>query len=375
MREKIYMDHAATTPMHPEVIQTLTAAMEQYYGNPSSVHGVGREVRKVIDEARQLIAQSIHAHEQEIIFNSGGTEGDNMIIALAQALADKGRHIITTAVEHPAIIKSTEYLSENGFEITYLPVDERGRLNLDDLKNSIRPDTTIVSVIMVNNELGNVYPIQEIGEYLADKDIIFHTDAVQGFPLLDIDVKELHIDMLSVSAHKFNGPKGVGFLYYNINLPYISHIHGGDQERKRRAGTENTPGILAMAKAVEILNKDRKKNRDDVMGLRQYFIEQLDAAEIAYKINGDPENTAGHILNLHLKGQFAEHLMIRLDLNGIAVSAGSACSAGNVEPSHVLVALYKDPENAAISESLRFSMGATNTKDEIDKVVAILKNR
>lgn len=370
----IYLDHAATTAMDPEVITAMTAAMTESFGNASSVHAFGRKSKAAINQARELFAKSIHAKVGDIIITSGGSESDNTaIIKTAEARANEGKHIITTAVEHEAVLKSMAYLEKKGFEVTYLPVDDKGRLNLEQLRDAIRPDTILVSIMSVNNEVGNIYPIAEIGEIVAGTQALFHTDAVQAYGLLDIDVEAAHIDMLSVSSHKLYGPKGIGFLYKREGINFDSFVHGGDQENKRRAGTEDTPAIVGFAKAVELATAEKAQRRQHVSGLREYTIEALKEQAVDFKVNGDPEHSLGHVLNISIKDVPSEQLLIQLDLHGIAVSAGSACTAGNVEPSHVLLAMFG--ENAPeLTESIRLSFGKDNTTVEIDEAVAVIKS-
>lgn len=363
--KEIYLDHAATTPLHPEVIKAMTEAMP-IFGNPSSVHGFGRKAHEKLEASRQLIAKSLGVKAHEIIFNSGGTEGDNTaIIGTALARQELGRHVITTAIEHPAVLESMHYLEKQGFEVTYLPVDEKGQLAIETLKDALRPETILVSVMAANNETGNLLPIKAIGELLKDHPAIFHTDAVQAFGKTALDPYENNIDLFSISAHKINGPKGVGFLFKKdgVNLP--SYLHGGEQEEKRRAGTENLVGIIGMAKAVEILTPEKQlENKAHYAKLAELLLKKLDEAKIAYHINGDVTHKLPHVLNLQLNGVDNNLLLMKLDLQGQAISTGSACTAGNIEPSHVLTAMYgKDSD--AIHESIRVSFGFGNTAEDI----------
>ena len=363
--KEIYLDHAATTPLHPEVIKAMTEAMP-IFGNPSSVHGFGRKAHEKLEASRQLIAKSLGVKAHEIIFNSGGTEGDNTaIIGTALARQELGRHVITTAIEHPAVLESMHYLEKQGFEVTYLPVDEKGQLAIETLKDALRPETILVSVMAANNETGNLLPIKAIGELLKDHPAIFHTDAVQAFGKTALDPYENNIDLFSISAHKINGPKGVGFLFKKdgVNLP--SYLHGGEQEEKRRAGTENLVGIIGMAKAVEILTPEKQlENKAHYAKLAELLLKKLDEAKIAYHINGDVTHKLPHVLNLQLNGVDNNLLLMKLDLQGQAISTGSACTAGNIEPSHVLTAMYgKDSD--AIHESIRVSFGFGNTAEDV----------
>jgi cysteine desulfurase len=371
MMNKYYADYAATSPIHPDVVEEMTKVMHHIYGNPSSIHAYGREARKIIDEARNVIAKSIHANFNEIIFTSGGTEADNMaLIGTAYANKDKGKHIITTAIEHHAVLHTCEFLEQNGFEVTYLPVDKTGRVSVEDVKNALRDDTILVSVMFANNEVGTIQPIAEIGQLLSDHQAYFHTDAVQAYGLLPIDVKKMHIDLLSVSAHKINGPKGIGFLYENTGVRLQPYFYGGEQERKRRAGTENVPGIAGFKKAVEIIQKDRQKKYDFYEQLREKFIQRLKEESINFKINGSESNYLPHIINVSFPGTDVEAFLVNLDLEGISASSGSACTAGSLEPSHVLRAMYGS-ESDELFNSIRFSFGLGVTLEDVEDIAKI----
>lgn len=363
----IYLDNAATTPMAKEVIEVMTNAMQTTFGNASSTHQFGRSARMVLDDSRKVIADSIHANESEIIFTSGGTESDNMAI-MQTAIQRKslGKHLITSAVEHQAILKSMKYLESIGFEVTYLPVNEDGVINITDFKNALRDDTILVSIMMGNNETGSHMPIHEIGDILKDHQAWFHTDAVQAYGLLDIDVNADHIDMLSTSAHKLNGPKFLGFLYKRDTIFSPPFIKGGEQEDKRRAGTENVPAIAGFAKAVSLVSDDEKKARQlKYRGFKQQVIAGLEENKIDFEINGTlSDDNLQHVFNVWIKGVQTEVLQTRLDLAGIAVSGGSACTAGNLEPSHVLIAMYGE-NSPRVTESIRLSFGKDNTDEEI----------
>lgn len=368
---KYYADYAATSPIHPDVVEEMTEVMHHIYGNPSSIHAYGREARKIIDEARNVIAKSIHANFNEIIFTSGGTEADNMaLIGTAYASKDKGKHIITTAIEHHAVLHTCEFLEQNGFEVTYLPVDKTGRVSVEDVKNALRDDTILVSVMFANNEVGTIQPIAEIGQLLSEHQAYFHTDAVQAYGLLPIDVKKMHIDLLSVSAHKINGPKGIGFLYENTGVRLQPYFYGGEQERKRRAGTENVPGIAGFKKAVEIIQKDRQKKYDFYEQLREKFIQRLKEESINFKINGSESNYLPHIINVSFPGTDVEAFLVNLDLEGISASSGSACTAGSLEPSHVLRAMYGS-ESDELFNSIRFSFGLGVTLEDVEDIAKI----
>ena len=370
----IYLDHAATTPMAPEVIEVMTTALTNNYGNASSIHTLGKKNRVLVDYARQTMAQSIGAHAREIIITSGGTEGDNMaLLKTAEHYADKGNHIITTVIEHPAVLNPLRYLETKGFEVTYLPVNDKGQVTLEQVKDAIRPETILISMMYANNEVGTVMPIQAVGEYLEslDQEIAFHTDAVQACGTVSLDVNELRVDLLSVSAHKMNGPKGIGFLYVREGLNIPSLLLGGAQENEHRAGTENIPAILAFEKAIQLNIEKREKNYECLSNLKTSFIEGLNHLNIEYAINGDVEKSLPHILNVYFPSVRSDMLLIKMDLNGVAISAGSACSAGSIEPSHVLVAMYGE-EAEEINHSVRFSFGLGNTEAEIEQVVELL---
>lgn len=371
---EIYLDNAATTPMAPEVIDTMTKEMKESWGNASTGYSYGRHSKLVMENSRHLIAQSINADDNEIIFTSGGTESDNTaIMQTALTRQNLGKHIITTAIEHEAVLKPLHFLEEHGFEVTYLPVNEYGEISLDDFKKALRDDTILVTIMMGNNEVGSRMPIHEIGEILKDHQAWFHTDAVQAYGLLPIDVKRDHIDMLSTSAHKLNGPKMTGFLYRRDGISFPSFIKGGDQETKRRAGTENVPAIAAFAKAVEIDTPEEKKRRQErYYHFKQKIVNSLRDHGVDFAVNGKIEpDGLNHVLNLWFKGISTYVMQTDLDLAGIAVSGGSACTAGSIEPSHVLTAMF-GADSPRISESIRISFGATNTEEDIDKLIATI---
>ncbi|EOI55052.1 cysteine desulfurase family protein [Enterococcus gilvus] len=365
--ETIYLDHAATSPMHPEVIETMTEVMNETFGNPSSIHSFGRQAAGKLEMAREVIGKSLGAKYHEIIFNSGGTEGDNtVILETAFGRQNEGRHLITTQIEHPAVINSMKYLETQGFEVTYLPVDRKGRISLKDFEESLRPDTILVSIMYGNNEIGNLMPIQEIGERLKDHPAYFHTDAVQAYGNQFIRPRELGVDFLSISAHKINGPKGVGFLYKSDEAKLQPLLHGGEQEEKRRAGTENLAGVCGMAKAVELLTEDEREKRQKLYEqFTQKVLTTLDQAGVDYHVNGDLNNKLPHVLNLRFTGIVNDLLLMKLDLKGIAVSTGSACTAGTIDPSHVLEAMYGEGA-IEVKESLRVSFGYGNTIEQVD---------
>lgn len=375
----IYMDHAATSPVHPEVIEVIAASLQSDFGNPSSIHQFGRRTRHVLDEARSSIAKSVGAHPNEIIFTSGGTEADNLaIIGSAKANAQTGNHIITSSIEHHASLHACQSLEKEGFEVTYLPVSETGRISIENLTSAIREETILITIMYGNNETGTIQPINEIAQVANDKGIPFHTDAVQAYGLLDLHVKETGIDMLSVSSHKINGPKGVGFLYVKEGTKLAPYSHGGEQERKRRAGTENVSGIAGMQKAVEVIRSEREERIALYQKMKETMIGIFQKESIEYELNGDQFNTLPHVLNISFKGANVEPMLMNLDLAGIAVSSGSACTAGSHEPSHVLKAMFGEDERT--HTAIRFSFGygnavedAVTAAEEVVKIVNRLK--
>lgn len=376
MKETIYLDHAATTPMAPEVIEVMTQALNENYGNASSIHQLGKKNRVLIDYARETMANSIGANPREIIITSGGTESDNMaLIKTAEYMGEKGKHIITTSVEHPAVLNPLKYLETHGFEVTYLPVDEKGRISFNQIKDAIRPDTILVSVMTGNNEVGTLMPIKEIGEYIdsLDQEIVYHTDAVQAYGVMPLAVDDLKVDLLSVSAHKMNGPKGIGFLYVRSGLNIPNFLLGGAQENERRAGTENIPAILAFEKAIELNLEMMEENVAHLKALKERFIELLQESAIEFTLNGDIENSLPHVFSVNFPALRSDMLLIQMDLRGVAVSAGSACSAGTIEASHVLVSMFGE-DAIEIDHTIRFSFGLGNTMEQIEQVVSILEN-
>lgn len=370
----IYLDNAGTTPMDPAVITTMTEMMNDVFGNASATNSFGRKAHGILEQSRQKIAASINAQDpNEIIFTSGGTESDNTaIIQTALKRKNEGRHLITTMIEHEAVLKPMAYLEENGYEVTYLPVDENGVISLDDLKQALRPDTILVSIMTGNNEVGSHMPITEIGAIVAKSNAWFHTDAVQAYGILDIDVKRDQIDLMSTSAHKLNGPKQMGFLYEREGLDLAPHLMGGDQEMKRRAGTENIPAIAAFAKAVELEQNARAELTARYQGFKRQLVDKLAENGVDVKVNGKMgADELPQIINLWFEGCQNDAMLTNLDLAGIAAAAGSACTAGSLEPSHVLAAMY-GKDQARVSQSLRFSFGKYNTAAEIDELVAQL---
>ncbi|ONG92569.1 cysteine desulfurase NifS [Bacillus cereus] len=365
--ERIYLDHAATSPTHPEVVEKMIPYMTETFGNPSSIHFYGRQTRHAVDEARRACARSIHANPNEIIFTSGGTEADNLaLIGVARANRHKGNHIITTQIEHHAILHTCELLEREGFEVTYLPVDETGRVQVSDIQKALTEETILVSIMFGNNEVGTMQPIAEIGKLLKEHQAYFHTDAVQAYGLVEIDVKEFCIDLLSISAHKINGPKGVGFLYAGAYVKFEPLLIGGEQERKRRAGTENVPSIVGLQHAILLAEKTREQKNAQYEEFKDIMVSVFKNEDITFEVNGNLEYRLPHVLNISFTGMNIEPFLVNLDLAGIAVSSGSACTAGSIDPSHVLVAMFgKDSDQ--IRSSVRFSFGLGNTKEQVEK--------
>lgn len=372
----IYLDHAATSPMHPDVIQAMIPVMEGTFGNPSSVHAFGREARHIVDVAREKVAASIGATDKQIIFTSGGTEADNMaLIGVANACREQGKHIITTAIEHHATLHAANYLESQGFEVTYLPADASGAIKLADLQAALRPDTILVSVMMINNETGVMQPIQAIGDLLQSHPAYFHTDAVQAYGTEEIDVDALGVDLLSMSAHKINGPKGIGALYVRDGVRIKPITYGGEQERKRRAGTENVASIAGFSKAAELAVQKRAERRASYQQLQDAFVSELQLAGIDFSINGGASQRSAGIVNISFPGTNVESLLMNFDLSGVTASSGSACTAGSVDPSHVLKTMYGEDER--VTNSIRFSFGYGNTVESVAEaaqtVAAIIK--
>lgn len=371
-RKIIYLDNAATTKTSPEVLEAMMPYFTQFYGNPSSIYSFANEAKKAVMDARDLIAKTIGAKSNEIYFTAGGSESDNWAIkGVASAYCDKGKHIITSRIEHHAVLHTCEYLEQLGYEVTYLNVNEYGIVDIEELKKAIRPDTILISIMFANNEIGTIEPIKEIGEIARANKILFHTDAVQAFGQVDININDLNIDLLSASAHKLNGPKGIGMLYIRTGIKMKSFIHGGGQERARRAGTENVPGIVGFAKALEnavvtMDEKNQKKSR-----LRDYLISKM-LSEVPYsRLNGDPINRLSNNANFAYEFIEGESLLIMLDMEGICGSSGSACTSGSLDPSHVLLAIGLPHEKA--HGSLRLTMSDENTIEEMDFVVEKVK--
>ena len=372
MKKLIYLDNAATTKTAPEVVEAMLPYFSELYGNPSSIYSLAGESKKAVDHAREIIAGALGAQPEEIYFTAGGTESDNWALkAAAEFYKKKGNHIITTKIEHHAILHTCQWLEKQGFEVTYLNVDENGVVKLEELKKAIRPTTILISVMYANNEIGTIQPIKEIGEIAREHGILFHTDAVQAFGQLPIQVDDCHIDMLSASGHKLNGPKGIGFLYIRKGVKIRSFIHGGAQERKRRAGTENVPGIVGLGKAVERAVSTRKERADKEKELRDYLIGRV-LKEIPYtRLNGHRTMRLPNNANFSFQFIEGESLLIMLDMEGICCSSGSACTSGSLDPSHVLLAIGLPHEIA--HGSLRLTLSEETTKEELDFVVESLK--
>ncbi|SCI35717.1 Cysteine desulfurase [uncultured Clostridium sp.] len=372
MNKLIYLDNAATTKTAQEAVDAMLPYFTEYYGNASSIYSLGAESKKAMTEAREEIAGSIGASAQEIYFTAGGSESDNWaLVATAEAYESKGKHIITSKIEHHAILHTCEYLEKRGFSITYIDVDENGVLKLDELKKAIRPDTILISVMFANNEIGTIQPIKEIGEIAREHGILFHTDAVQAYGHVQTRVDELPIDMMSASGHKINGPKGIGFLYIRKGVKIRSFVHGGAQERSRRAGTENIPGIVGLAAAVKKNFANMEERNRKETELRDYLIERIEK-EIPYcRLNGHRTDRLPNNVNFSFQFIEGESLLIMLDMKGICASSGSACTSGSLDPSHVLLAIGLPHEIA--HGSLRMTLSEENTKEEIDFVADELK--
>ena len=368
----IYLDNAATTKTAPEVVDAMLPYFSEYYGNASTIYSLGAESKKAMDHARQTIADSLGAKPEEIYFTAGGSESDNWALkATAEAYASKGKHIITTKIEHHAILHTCEYLEKRGFEITYLNVDRDGLISLDELKAAIRPDTILISVMFANNEIGTIEPIAEIGEIAKEHGVLFHTDAVQAYAQVPIHVDEMHIDMLSASGHKLNGPKGIGFLYIRKGVKIRSFVHGGAQERSRRAGTENIPGIVGLGAAVERAMRIMDSKTRKEIELRDYLIGRLENEIPHCWLNGHRTKRLPNNINFSFLFIEGESMLIMLDMKGICASSGSACTSGSLDPSHVLLAIGLKHEEA--HGSLRLTLSEESTKEEIDIVAEEVK--
>ena len=372
MKKLIYLDNAATTKTSEEVVAAMLPYFTEYYGNPSSVYEFASESKKAVSNARRTIAETLGAQENEIYFTAGGSEADNWALkATAEAYQSKGKHIITTKIEHHAILHTAEYLEKRGFEITYIGVDENGVVKVDELEKAIRPDTILISVMFANNEIGTIQPIKEIGEIAKEHGVLFHTDAVQAYAQVPINVDEMHIDMLSASGHKLNGPKGIGFLYIRKGVKIRSFVHGGAQERSRRAGTENIPGIVGLGAAVERAMRIMDTKTRKEIELRDYLIGRLENEIPHCWLNGHRTKRLPNNINFSFLFIEGESMLIMLDMKGICASSGSACTSGSLDPSHVLLAIGLKHEEA--HGSLRLTLSEESTKEEMDIVAEEVK--
>lgn len=369
MNKPVYMDYAATTFTKPEVVEEMIPYFTEFYGNPSSIYSISRETKRAIDKARMRVAKALNADPQEIYFTGGGSEADNWAIkGIALANKNKGNHIITSKIEHHAVLHTCEYLEKNGFEVTYLDVDAEGFIRLEDLKAAIKPTTVLVTIMTANNEIGTIQPIKEIGEICKENKIFFHTDAVQAIGHIEMDVKDMKIDALSLSGHKIYGPKGVGVLYLRKGIKIHNLVHGGAQERNRRAGTENVAGIVGLGKAIELAMENMTEERARLTYLRDKLIKGLRGAVEYSKLNG-PSGDRRLPGNVNISFEFieGESVLLMLDAKGICASSGSACTSGSLDPSHVLLAIGLPHEVA--HGSLRLSMGANTTEEEVDYII------
>jgi len=368
---RVYLDHNATTPVHPEVVEAMMPFFRDQFGNASSIHWAGREVKKYLDEAREKVAALMNADPEEVIFTGCGTESDNMAIkGVASTHQDKGRHIITSKVEHHAVLHTCQFMRELGYEITYLSVDRDGLIDLEEVRRSIRPDTILVSIMFANNETGTIMPVQEIGSICREKGALFHTDAVQAVGKIPIDLKKLPVDILSLSGHKLNTPKGIGAQFIRKGTKLSPLIHGGAQERNRRAGTENIPYIIGLGKACEIARRDFARRHEYLQGLRNRLQEGIFRKIPHVELNGHPTQRLPNTLNVSFLYVEGESLLLNVDLEGIAVSSGSACSSGSADASYVILAMGKSPLVA--QSAIRFSLGWTNTAEDVDYVLEVV---
>lgn len=366
---RVYLDHSATTPVDPEVAALMMTYYTEKYGNPSSVHGFGREVKQALEQARAQVAELIGASPLEITFTSGGTEADNLaILGTVEALRSKGKHIITSCIEHHAVLETCEYLEKKGFDLTVLPADAEGIVSVEDLRQAIRPDTILITVMHANNEVGSIQPIGEIGKIAREHGIVFHVDAVQSLGKIPINVEEMNVDLLTVSSHKIYGPKGVGALYVRKGIRIVPLVHGGGQERKRRSGTENTPGIIGFGKACELAGQRMAEDARHQQELRDRLIKGITERIEFVKVNGPGgEKRLPNNVNVSILYVEGESLLLSLDMLGIAASSGSACTSGSLDPSHVLLGMGLTHEVA--HGSLRFTLGRQNTEADIDYVL------
>lgn len=369
--DRIYLDYAATAPVLPEVLDAMLPFFVSSFGNASGIHAEGREARKAVEQARRQAAAALGAENREILFTSGGSESNNLAVrGTAMALREKGRHIVTSSIEHPSVLNACRGLEKEGFRVTYLPVDADGTVSPEDVRAAVCPDTVLVSVMAANNEIGTLQPVREIGEICREKGIVFHTDAVQAAGLLKTDVRELNADMLSLSAHKFHGPKGAGALYVRRGTRLEPLIRGGEQERGLRAGTENVPGIVGLGKALEIAAAEREENAARIRELRDLLIRRILERVPGARLNGHPERRLPNNCHFSFTGIESEALLLRLDLAGIAVSGGSACTAGSMEPSHVLQAIGL--EGDLLKSGVRLTLGRETTREDMEKTAQVL---
>ncbi len=369
--KRIYLDHNATTPVHPEVLEAMLPYLRDEWGNPSSIHWAAREPKKAIDSAREKVAALLGCEANEIVFTSCGSESNNFAIkGVASALKGKGDHIITTSVEHPSVLNTCKYMAKEGWEVTFLPVDSYGMIDLDQLRDSITERTVLISIMFANNETGTIFPVEEIGRIAKERGVLFHCDAVQAVGKVKIDVKEMNIDLLSLSGHKLYAPKGVGALYVKRGVRLTPLIHGGHQERNRRAGTENVAGIVALGKACEIAMRDMEEEVAHLTRLRDRLEKGIMERIEHVRLNGHPTKRLPTTLNVSFEYIEGESILLNLDMKGVAASSGSACTSGSLEPSHVLMAMGVPPEVA--HGSVRFSLGRDNTEEDIDYVLEVL---
>ena len=368
---RIYLDHAATTPTHPEVVKAMLPFFSDAFGNPSSIYSYGQEAKGAVEEARTKVAELIGARSEEIVFTSGGTEADNLALkGLAYASEHKGNHIITTSIEHHAVLEACKFLEKRGLEITCLPVDKYGLVDPADVKKAITAKTILISVMHANNEVGTIEPVEEIGEIARKAGAYFHTDAVQTVGHIPVNVDKLKVDLLSISGHKFYGPKGVGALYVRKGTKLVPLVHGGEHEKRRRAGTENVPAIVGLGKAVELAGQEMGREVERLTNLRDKLIRGLVGKIDSVHLNGHPTRRLPNNVNISIDFVEGESILLNLDLEGICASTGSACTSSSLEPSHVLLALGLPPEQA--HGSLRFTFGRENTEEDVQRVLEVL---
>ncbi|MDZ7372639.1 MAG: cysteine desulfurase NifS [candidate division KSB1 bacterium] len=368
---RVYLDHNATTPVRQEVLEAMLPYFAERFGNASSVHGFGREARRALEDSREIVAKAINAEPSEVIFTGSGTEADNTAIkGIALALADKGRHIVTSRVEHKAVLETCKFLEKQGFRVTYVPVDRTGMVLPERVAEAIQDDTILVSVMHANNEVGTINPIARIGAICRERGVLFHTDAVQSFCKIPFDVREMNVDLASFSAHKIYGPKGVGALFVRRGIRFTPLLHGGEHERKRRAGTENVAGIVGFARAVQLALAEREAEADRLTRLRDRLWEGIRRRIERVHLNGHPTERLPGTLNVSFEGAEGESILLSLDLKGVAASSGSACTSGSLLPSHVLEAMGVPPELA--QSAVRFSLGRSNTEEDVDYTVEVL---